>query len=89
MIYRIFSDFMSAPKEFSAGNDVKSNCVYMSNGLDYKLIYSNALDIPYAKQAYPGLVDLNWGGMAFGRQAIKIGNLFFFCTPFRPLIFWL
>lgn len=31
--------------------------VYISDGIDYKLIYNNAQDMPYARQAYPSRVD--------------------------------
>lgn len=33
------------------------NYLYFSDGVDFKLVYSGASDLPYATQAHPGLID--------------------------------
>jgi hypothetical protein len=63
----IFPEFMAAPFDLNSEDknvdlDNRSKITYMSNGLDYKLIYSDPLDLPYAKQAFPGFIDANGAG---------------------------
>jgi hypothetical protein len=65
----LFPEFMIPPDGFQLQGDVKDlgnekspGYIYISNGFDYKLVYSNVLDLPYAKQAFPGFVDIKNNG---------------------------
>lgn len=65
----LFPEFMAIPDAFNSRRESGSAAIkdrpyyaYISNGLDYKLTYSKALDFAYAKQAYPGLIDSKANG---------------------------
>ena len=56
-IPELFPTYMKKPKGFSEVNRISPYYLFFSDGSDYKLLYDNVLDIHYAKQAYPDLID--------------------------------
>jgi hypothetical protein len=47
------------------GQSTEPSFLYLSDGIDFKFLYVNAKDLPYAKQAYGSMVDLKRNGYGF------------------------
>ncbi|WP_250499864.1 hypothetical protein [Caballeronia sp. GAWG1-5s-s] len=58
----LFPQYLERPDSMHPRPLNQPNYLYISNGNDYKLVYANALDQAYAKQAHPALFDPVRGG---------------------------
>jgi hypothetical protein len=52
----IFPAYIARPEKMRH-NVSGPNYLYFSDGVDYKLVYADASDLPYAMQAHPALID--------------------------------
>ncbi|QCP53484.1 hypothetical protein FAZ95_31060 [Trinickia violacea] len=53
----LFPDYMARMKSMTPRSNGEPAYLYMSDGLDFKLVYANPPDLAYAKQAHPALID--------------------------------
>lgn len=53
----LFPQYMQRPESMNGQNTYGPNYLYISDGDNYKLVYVNPPDLPYAKQAHPALID--------------------------------
>ncbi len=60
----LFPTYLPRPQTMIPRCDNAPAYLYLSDGLDYKLVYANPLDFPYAKQRYPQHIDM--GRSAYG-----------------------
>lgn len=58
----LFPTYMPRPATMQLHPANEPNYLYISDGTDYKLVYANAPDQAYAKQAHPALFDPVHGG---------------------------
>lgn len=52
----LFPAYMTRPDTMRVRFD-GTNYLYFSDGVDYKLVYADADDLPYARQTHPALID--------------------------------
>ena len=53
----LFPTYMKRPELMRAHLD-DPHYLYFSDGVDYKLVYAHASDLPYARQTHPSLIDM-------------------------------
>ncbi|WP_162878166.1 hypothetical protein [Trinickia diaoshuihuensis] len=67
----LFPTYMARPDTMRV-HFGQPNYLYFSDGDDYKLVYSDASDLPYARQSHPALIDtknLGYGVWTLGASA--------------------
>jgi len=52
----LFPMYMARPNKMRV-HFSEPNYLYFSDGVDYKLVYAHASDVPYARQSHPSLID--------------------------------
>lgn len=62
----LFPDYIKQPLSMGKDRFSESYYVYMSDGIDFKLIYVDAAAIPYVKQARPSWIDKTRPESAYG-----------------------